>query len=91
MALASVLYLLVVSGFFKVPPGKHRMLMGGAALFLAGVAVYAYWLMFNAPGKPLNVRINMNAEARACLNIYFPGILFFSIGANILMGIRQER
>ena len=81
MALVTGVYLLVVAGYFKVPPGKHRALMGAGALFLAGVAAYAFWLIFEK-------RV---AESGACLNIYFPGILVYSIGANVLMGLRQER
>ena len=91
MALATGVYLIVVTGLFRVPKGPRRLGMGLAAIFLAGTATQAFWLMFKAYSQHPALAEPKLRSAWSCLDIYFPGVMFFSIATNILMSIRQQR
>jgi len=83
--------LLVLSGLFQVPSGQPRYAMTAAAVGLAGVAFYAFWKFYSAWDLPIAIARPMIKEGFAALDIYFPGILVFSIAVNVLMSRRVER
>jgi tetratricopeptide (TPR) repeat protein len=91
MALAFGLYMLVLAGLFRVPKGGPRYLMGAAALGLAGIAVYGFWQLYGSIHKPRAIEKAMIENAEAAFQIFFPGIMIFTILVNVLGSVRQQK
>jgi tetratricopeptide (TPR) repeat protein len=91
IALAIGIYLLVVTGVFLVPSGMPRLLMSCAAIGLAGLAIYAFWLFYAAQGRPIPIGNRMQDEGENCFKLYCYGVLGCNIATNVLMQIRPKR
>jgi len=64
----------------------------GAAAILAGIACYAFTMLFGAMNQDdPRVLKRMASDGFAALDLYFPGILFYNIGVNFLMQARTDR
>ncbi len=91
LALAVGLYMLVLSALFRLPRGGPRYAMGAAAVGLAGLAGYAFWILYSATEANRVVNKVQFDDGIGLLGYYFPGILIFSIAANVLMSMRFEK
>jgi len=92
LALVIGLYVLVAASVFQVPRGWPRLVAFGAAAILAGIACYAFTMLFGAMNQDdPRVLKRMASDGFAALDLYFPGILFYNIGVNFLMQARTDR
>jgi tetratricopeptide (TPR) repeat protein len=93
MALAVGIYVMVIAGLFRVPLGPRRWVMAAGALFLFGLATYAFWLMFAAPHQRLpDIAKSMFLEGKSLLfDVYVIGVLCFGIAVNVVSMIPQKR
>ncbi|MCE9534675.1 MAG: tetratricopeptide repeat protein [Planctomycetes bacterium] len=91
MAIACGVYLLVLAALFQVPKGLPRYGMAVAAVVLAGIAIYAFHLIYSSLDLP---RDALRAQAKEGFTLlysfYFPGVLIYSIVANVLGQVRFE-